>query len=54
MKSKKSFTIMTLQEMGLRGKEILSKQSPPTLEEAKQQAKRLKAQSKLKHKKVMC
>lgn len=50
MKSKKSFTEMTFQEAGKAGKEILSRQSPVSLEKARAQVKRLEMQSKLKHK----
>ena len=37
---------ITFQEMALRGKEILSRQGPVTLEQAREQVERLKKNSK--------
>lgn len=38
--------LMTFQEMALRGKEILDRQGPVTLEQAREQVERLKKNSK--------
>ncbi len=43
---------MTFQELAEAGRKILSEQSPVSLEKAREQVKRLKKQSQLKHKKV--
>ena len=43
---------MTFQELGKKGKEILSRQLPVSLEEAKQQVQRLKERSTTKNKNV--
>jgi hypothetical protein len=50
MKSGKLFTEMMLHELGEKGKEILTRQLPLSLEEAKQQVQRLKEQGRTNQK----